>query len=811
MIRSVTRHLRTILVFTFCIALVALVTWFIPALSAAVTNALFRWRGALTPSADIVVIAIDDASLQRVSQQHGVWPWPRVVMAELLDQLTVAQPAAVGLDVIYAESTTANDDQRLAEALRRNGRVVLPTQLYENGATTDWLRPLPQLAQAAAALGHAHAAPGIDGTVRSIQLSKANDRAERLWAFSLAVVNVAAGNSSPAISETAGRLQFGSYPIPVLDGAPALAATGVTVLRGNEMLINFAGPAGTFTTYSFADVLAGQVPHSAFKDKLVLIGATAESLGDSRVVPFMHFRVEHNPNGRREGGQEMPGVEIHANTLHSIRQGIALRVWPDWLNFLAALGVVLAVACVLERFAGWQQLAWLGGLLITILAGSYFAFSRAYLVPPLAPMLTGFLAVVPLLLNRALTASRELDIKLAALLRSQQGFLSNEVARRTDFIHRQLSLTLPQSLAWKLNAVDELTARVVARMSFVNRTLSSMNEGVLVADLHGRIVYANQEAQQLFGCAETELLQARLIEFLGQHGTLETSRLHEAVLQAHGGQHTQLELTIRQSHFALSLAPLTTETRAPQTIGVVALLADITKRVELDRVKTETLQLVSHELRTPLTSIQGLSDVLRKFPVDAAQTREMLDTIHAEALRLGETINRYLDLTRLESGAQTLRLETVNTAQWLEECARNMAVPAAERHIRIVTELPADLPALRLDKQLMTQAVGNLLSNAIKYSPPATAVTLRASADAQGFSLHVGDEGFGIPPQARERIFEKFYRLARDTQSDIVGTGLGLALVKEIVERHGGQVSFVDNETAGTTFTIRLQTRETER
>ncbi len=792
--------LRNLLVFAFSIALVVLVTWFVPALSAATLNALFRTRGVLAAPDDIVIIAIDDASLQRVSQLHGAWPWPRTVMADALDRLTAAQPRAIGLDVIYAEPSSPAADERLAQSLKRNGRVVLPIQLYETSdGRMEWLLLLAELSSASQHTGHAHVAPAIDGIVRSIQLSKADDRGNREAAFSLAVIEVADSPNVSKVKEEAGWLQFGRYRIPVTDEAAVMDAAGVTVIRGNEMLINFIGPAGSFKTLSFADVLEGKVAADALKDKIVLIGATAQSMGDSRVVPFMHFRSE-----RREGGQEMPGVEIHANIIHSIRQGIALRAWPDWLNFLAALAVVLMVSLVLNRFAGWRQLALLGLLLAAILLGSYLAFSRAYQIPPLAPMLTGFLAIVPLLLNRALTASRELDLKLAALVRSQQGFLSNDAPPRTDFIKRQLSLALPQSLAWKLNAVDDLTARVVARMSFINRTLSSMNEGVIVADLHGRIIYSNKEAQALFGCNEAELQQRELNEFLSQRGTLDDNRLREAVTTALNGQHAQLEFTIKQNHYALSLAPLATEARKPQTLGVVILLADITKRVELDRIKTETLQLVSHELRTPLTSIQGLSDVLRKFPVDAVQSGEMLDMIHSESVRLGETINRYLDLTRLESGAQSLQLESVNVAQLIETCLRNLTVMAAERGISLVSECPSDMPVLRGDLQLLTQALSNLLSNAVKYSPPATTVRVRAEADAQSVRLHVRDEGFGIPPAAQARVFEKFYRLERDAHSTIVGTGLGLALVKEIVERHGGRVTFANNFDAGTTFTMTL-------
>lgn len=107
--------------------------------------------------------------------------------------------------------------------------------------------------------------------------------------------------------------------------------------------------------------------------------------------------------------------------------------------------------------------------------------------------------------------------------------------------------------------------------------------------------------------------------------------------------------------------------------------SDVTKRRELDRIKTETLQLVSHELRTPLTSIQGLSDVLIKFPVSLEESQEMLGTIHAEAVRMTEVINRYLDITRLESGAQTLHIAPVAIEELLAACIRSLHPLASQK------------------------------------------------------------------------------------------------------------------------------------
>ncbi len=804
------QSIRTTAILLISIALVVVVTWFVPSLSATSWNMLFRLRGALDPSDDIIIVAIDDQSLQKLGTRYGSWPWPRSVMAEALEKLTKAKPLSIGLDVIYAEASAPEDDRRLAAAIAHNGRVVLPAQLYEVSLAqsshhgTAWLRPIPAFANAAQAIGHAHISPGVDGMMRSIQLSKADDRAEKLWALSAEVIRLAENITDNGIEENARELKFGTYEIPVRDESSLSSIPGVNIIRQNEMMINFAGPTGSFTSFSIADVIDDKIPPQAFTGKIVLIGATAASMGDSRVVPFMNFATE-----KREGGQEMPGVEIHANIINTIRNRLALRSLPDWGGFAVALLVIMISALTVRWLDGWRQLLMLGLILLAIIIGSLMAFNWFLVIPPLPAMLTGFAVVIPLLLNRSLNSSRELDAKLAALVSSQQGFLPQSSGAQSEFANHQF---LPQPLAWKLRAVDDLTTQLLARMGFINRILSSMDEGVLVADLTGRIVFANREAQQLFGCEEPELTGKYFADFLAGRGKLEIQKLNEAISAALDGYSTQLEFEILKPeprYFLLLLSTLETNPEDNSAIGVVALISDITKRVELDRMKTETLQLVSHELRTPLTSIQGLSDVLLKFPVEAAESREMVSVINAEAVRLGETINRYLDLTRLESGAQPLRLSSIRCQELVADCVRQLSVFAAERGVRLESQVEPGLPLLQADEQLLAQALSNLVSNAIKYSPLGTEVVIAVRFSQNNFVISVRDQGFGIEPEAQERIFEKFFRLERDTSSNIVGTGLGLSLVKEIVEQHGGRIAVESAPNAGSTFTIFLPQQQT--
>ncbi len=808
------------------LALVMVVTWSFPALTLASQTLLFRIRGAFVPSHEIVVLAIDDHSLREI----GPWPWPRSIMAEVIERLSDFRPRAIGLDVIYAEAASEGledvADRRLAAAIARNGRVVLPARLYETPAsssssTIEWLRPAGPFAAGAAAIGHAHVAPGVDGMVRAIQLSKANDRGERIWAFGLEVIRVAEGMPLGTIDERPRALHVGGYQIPTLpvsprwvDEASPAPPRGVTHLRAHEMLINFAGGVGTFPTLSITDLLANQLKADLFRDRIVLIGTTAPSMGDSRIVPFMHYGQELT-----QGGREMPGVEIHANIINTIRSRLFVRPVGEGTAFLAALLTMLVTLLAIRQLDGWRLVGALGLLLLGILSGSYVAFSRLLVMPPLVPMLTGFGVVIPLLISRSLEVSRQLDTRLAALAESQEEWLPDPSARRVAGVASRAGagtiLPLPRGFDWKLRTVEHLTLRLLARMGFIQRVLSSMGEGVIVTDLEGRIVLANSMADHLFEADGEGLVGQPLLELLRQTGRLRRGSLSSAIEKALEQESLQLDFTYDGAtprSYSLFLSALIAESegergssdRATQVRGLVVLISDITKRVELERMKTETLQLVSHELRTPLHSIHALSDVLLRFPVSEGESREMLTSIHTEAQRLGETIHHYLDLNRLESGARPLDLVPTDLRALIPDCCRNVSSLATQKEIRLIEDLDPQLLPQRLDAKLLAHAITNLLTNAIKYSPAGTEVRIEATPRFDGTTIRVRDQGYGIPEEAQQRVFEKFYRLERDQSSNAIGSGLGLALVKEIVERHGGTIEVVTPSSGGTEFRLFL-------
>jgi signal transduction histidine kinase len=238
--------------------------------------------------------------------------------------------------------------------------------------------------------------------------------------------------------------------------------------------------------------------------------------------------------------------------------------------------------------------------------------------------------------------------------------------------------------------------------------------------------------------------------------------------------------------------------------GIVASLSDITRQHELQQIKNDVMALVSHEMRTPLTAIQGMSELLAQFELDPERRREMSLAIHDEAKRLTHMINEYLDITRLESGTTVLRRSAVRIEALVERTLLMLDPLATERGIRLTRRLDSSVLPVLADADLLSRAIGNLASNAIKYSPSQTEVVISARNSAGGVSIEIADQGHGIPEGSLNRVFEKFYRVSRVQDVDVPGTGLGLALVREVAELHGGSVTVRSSEGAGSVFTFWL-------
>jgi signal transduction histidine kinase len=240
--------------------------------------------------------------------------------------------------------------------------------------------------------------------------------------------------------------------------------------------------------------------------------------------------------------------------------------------------------------------------------------------------------------------------------------------------------------------------------------------------------------------------------------------------------------------------------------GVVFALRTAQREMKLSEMKTDFVSNVSHELRTPLASIRVFGELFRMGSVkDEATMREFGGHIEAESRRLTQLINNILDFSRIESGRKTYQIEPTDVVALVGDTLRAYEIRLRQAGFTTTFDAPeAPLPPVPLDPDAMSQAVVNLLDNAIKYSGTAKEIAVSVGRSDAEVTISVADHGIGIPREEQNRIFERFYRVGTGLVHDVKGSGLGLALVKHIVEAHGGSVTIASEPERGSTFTIRL-------
>jgi len=214
----------------------------------------------------------------------------------------------------------------------------------------------------------------------------------------------------------------------------------------------------------------------------------------------------------------------------------------------------------------------------------------------------------------------------------------------------------------------------------------------------------------------------------------------------------------------------------------------------------QAIHFVTHEMRTPLTAIQGSSELMGRYNLSEEKRKQMSEMINQESKRLARMIQTFLDVERLSDGQMELKREAFEVREIVEACLARARPLAERKDIRIVTE--ALEGGLEGDRELMEYALYNLLTNAVKYSPPDTQITVACRLESGHLRLSVQDQGIGMEAKELRQIFQKFYRTKRAEASGEVGTGIGLSIVEQIVQHHGGKMEVTSQPGQGSCFTV---------
>ena len=363
--------------------------------------------------------------------------------------------------------------------------------------------------------------------------------------------------------------------------------------------------------------------------------------------------------------------------------------------------------------------------------------------------------------------------------------------------------TLGRSLNVMAGRLREKIGDLEEEQAKATAVLDAMVEGVIATDGHDHIILINERARALFGLGRARAERRPLLEVIRNvdlHDVLGESRI------APVGTVVSREIKLAEPLervLQVHAVPLrfTGEAR-----GVVMVLHDITELRRLEQVRTEFVANVSHELRTPLTAIHGFLETLLDGALEEPENaRKFLQIVFRHTERLGRLTDDLTDLSNIELGRISLRLEPTVVSDVADSVLAIIAPRAVTGQVSVEAKLPAGLPEVVVDRDRLAQILINLVDNAVKYTPKGGHVRVEGRVAERGMvEVTVRDTGVGIPRADLPRLTERFYRVDKARSRDLGGTGLGLAIVKHLVLAHGGELDIDSELWRGTTVRFTL-------
>lgn len=733
-------------------------------------------------SGKVVIVAIDDASLHAYGRT--VAEWPRRRHAELLQKLSDDGARVVALDILFIEPT--NDDQRLADAItaarqsEARTRTILPivavspSNRLADAAYASVYIPVDPLHQSAAAVGTANVYPEVDGTIRRIPVSLELD-GQAWWSFSVVTFLSYLGVPASAYDQV----------IEWRDNQIALTPQHPTPLDEQEqMMLNYFGPPnqGSFAVYSYQAVLNGEVEPGAFDDKIVLVGLMNSSgATDQYPVPISL------------NGQLMAGVEIHANTIESLLQNRAIRRLDQTEELAMMGGLALVVSLIYGQTLGRRwclillPILTLAAMFIWLLVVLTYFNTYQIIIDPLCSMLALSLPAFGTFF--ALGANEIYYRRRSELLLDSVVAAANQRLNHKPIMEHfatDLSRLLKGAPCeiWLYDHHREVLRRAHPAVEDATLTLAQMTQAP-DARAAERALLTGQQV------VENNVIAIPLIWQTEKLGVM-VGYLRGHIRRIHRPKAKLLDL------FGLQAAAI---------IANVNLFHEVQ---QLSDVKTRMIRMASHDLKNPLSALMLYAQLLRDgtraspAPPLTDQQKSYLGTMMASAERMQRLIDEILNIERARRGA--MMMQPVHLGSLILECTTLVAPRIELKRHTLTTEFPDHLPQISGDHAQLREAFVNLLDNASKYTPDNGNIWFKAER-VEGeprIRITVRDTGYGIPEAAQANLFQEFYKVRTAETAHIEGTGLGLSLVKAIVEAHGGRIWCKSKEHEGTTFFVEL-------
>jgi PAS domain S-box-containing protein len=343
----------------------------------------------------------------------------------------------------------------------------------------------------------------------------------------------------------------------------------------------------------------------------------------------------------------------------------------------------------------------------------------------------------------------------------------------------------------------------------------SIGDGLVASDKNGIITFANKKAEDLSGYNAADSIGKsyydvwRLMNAKGMAIPIEKRHFHRALVE---GEITKISIIdhlsiLRKDGTSLPISSTISPIIVNGNIeGAIIVFRDATKESEIDRMKSEFLSLASHQLLTPISSTKWITETLlnkKTGPLNESQ-KEYIRNIQTSIRRTEELINSLLNISRIESGRLMIKPELTSLNQLAEEVIGELKNKLEEKGQKVEMKTDPNLPKINVDPKLIREIFRNFMTNAIKYSPIGKNISIETKVDGANIISSVTDNGYGISENEQHKVFEKFYRGDNILEIEKDGNGLGLYLVKQIVEASGGKVWFESVIDHGTTFWFSL-------
>jgi PAS domain S-box-containing protein len=350
------------------------------------------------------------------------------------------------------------------------------------------------------------------------------------------------------------------------------------------------------------------------------------------------------------------------------------------------------------------------------------------------------------------------------------------------------------AMRWNLKyAIEKITKEEKKMTAIVN----SLAEGLILVDSNNRVLHINPAAEYLLGVNVNQIGEdfTQLIQD-GELTKVLTESQRQVALNKTAASEVPVDRNGEQLILRVVASPFLDENGA--ILGTVYVFDDITREKEIDRMKSDFVSLVSHELRTPLTSIIGFVSFILDGKAGAIneKQRNSLMRVQRQSKRLTALINDLLDVSRIEAGRIQMNQSAISIREIANHRIEEIRPQADAKSIALELIAPEFVPTIIGDEERLGQVFTNLIGNAIKFTPENGAITIKLEVDSNLIHVEIIDTGPGIPPEERQKIFDKFYQMSDFRTRQQGGSGLGLSIVKSIVEAHGGKV-WVDDGIGG--------------